>query len=148
HVTFPVDLLARKSTAGGHVIVVGGGWLGCDISVFLARAGKQVSLTTRKGDSDDLIPELEPFSRKVFLGMMESSGVEVKGRHRLAEITKNGAVFTIDGGETVELEADTIVPAWGFRPNKEFHAVAAELAPFSRYIGDCVRLGNLRECIW
>ena len=69
---------ARFAPSGGNrqgnrVIVVGGGWLGCDIAVYLARLGKEVVLTTVKEAADDLIPNLEPFSRKVFMDMMESS---------------------------------------------------------------------------
>ena len=148
HVAFPVDLLERKATAGDRVIVVGGGWLGCDISVFLARLGKEVILTTKKGTTDDLIPELEPFTRKVFINMMESSGVKVRGQHQLVEITKKGAIFDVAGTETSELGADTVVPAWGFRPNRQFNSMAASLAPYHRFVGDCVRLANLRESIW
>ncbi|HTY53974.1 MAG TPA: FAD-dependent oxidoreductase [Candidatus Binataceae bacterium] len=148
HVAFPVDLLEMKANAGNRVIVVGGGWLGCDISVFLARLGKEVILTTKKGSTDDLIPELEPFTRKVFINMMESAGVKVRGQHQLVEITKRGAVFDVAGSESVEIGADTVVPAWGFRPNRQFNELAAGLAPYHRFVGDCVRLANLRESIW
>jgi 2-enoate reductase len=148
HVAFPIDLLELKASAGDRVIVVGGGWLGCDISVFLARLGKEVILTTKKGNTEDLIPELEPFTRKVFINMMESAGVKVRGHHQLVEITKRGAVFDVAGSDPVELGADTVVPAWGFRPNRQFNDIAASLAPYYRFIGDCVRLANLRESIW
>jgi 2,4-dienoyl-CoA reductase-like NADH-dependent reductase (Old Yellow Enzyme family)/thioredoxin reductase len=148
HVSYPVDLLESKATSGNRVIVVGGGWLGCDISVYLARLGKEVMLTTVKEAAHDLIPNLEPFSRKVFMDMMESSGVVVKGSHRIAEITPGGASFTGDDDEVIELEADTVVPAWGFRPDKTFNDVAHEIAPSPPFIGDCVRLGNLRSCVW
>ena len=147
HVELPVDLLNRSATAGDSVIIAGGGWLGCDLSVYLARLGKKVVLTTKKGDSDELIPQLEPISRKVFMQMMADAGVEVKGGHQLVEITSGGARFAVDA-EIVELQADTVVPAWGFKPNREFHERARELAPYVRIIGDCVRLGNLRACIW
>ena len=129
------------------LIIAGGGWLGCDLSVYLAQLGKKVILTTKKGDSEDLIPMLEPMSRKVFMDMMADAGVEVKGGHQLIEITDGGARFTVEEG-TAELEADTVVPAWGFKPNREFHDAAQDLAPYYRIIGDCVRLGNLRACIW
>ena len=147
HVEFPVDLLNRTATAGDSVIIAGGGWLGCDLSVYLAQLGKKVILTTKKGDSEDLIPMLEPMSRKVFMDMMADAGVEVKGGHQLVEITDGGARFAVEDG-TAELEADTVVPAWGFKPNREFHDAAKDLAPYYRIIGDCVRLGNLRACIW
>jgi 2-enoate reductase len=140
-------MCSRLHTAGDSVIIAGGGWLGCDLSVYLAQLGKKVVLTTKKRDSDELIPMLEPMSRKVFMDMMGDAGVEVKGGHQLVEITNGGARFAL-GGETVELEADTVVPAWGFKPNREFHESAKELAPYHRIIGDCVRLGNLRACIW
>jgi 2-enoate reductase len=148
HVAFPVDLLEQRTASGDRVIVVGGRWLGCDISVFLARSGKEVILTTKKGDSEDLIPELEPFTRKVFMNMMESSGVKVRGHHQLLEITKKGARFAVEDDGTAELTADTVVPAWGFRPNRQFNEMAADLAPYYRFIGDCVRLANLRESLW
>jgi 2,4-dienoyl-CoA reductase-like NADH-dependent reductase (Old Yellow Enzyme family)/thioredoxin reductase len=148
HVSYPVDLLEGKATSGDRIIVVGGGWLGCDISVYLARLGKEVMLTTIKEAADDLIPNLEPFSRKVFMDMMESSGVVIKGNHRIAEITHHGASFTADDDKLIHLEADTVVPAWGFRPDHTFNEIAEEIAPSTPFIGDCVRLGNLRSCVW
>ena len=147
HVEFPVDLLEQRASAGDRVVIAGGGWLGCDLSVYLAQLGRQVVLTTKKGDTDELIPMLEPMSRKVFMDMMADAGVEVKGGHQLIEITNGGARFAVADG-TAELEADTVVPAWGFKPNREFHEAAKEIAPYYRMIGDCVRLSNLRACIW
>ena len=148
HISYPVDILEGRATCGERIIVVGGGWLGCDISVYLARLGKEVTLTTVKEAADDLIPDLEPFSRKVFMEMMESSGVMIKGSHRISEITESGAKFTNENNEVVNLEADTIVPAWGFRPDHTFNDIAHEIAPSPAFIGDCVRLGNLRSCVW
>lgn len=148
HISYPVDILEGRATCGERIIVVGGGWLGCDISVYLARLGKKVTLTTVKEAADDLIPDLEPFSRKVFMEMMESSGVMIKGSHRISEITESGAKFTNENNEVVNLEADTIVPAWGFRPDHTFNDIAHEIAPSPAFIGDCVRLGNLRSCVW
>ena len=146
HVEFPVDLLNRAAEAGDSVIIAGGGWLGCDLSVYLAQLGKKVVLATKKGDNDELIPMLEPMSRKVFMDMMADAGAEVKSGHQLVEITEGGARFAVEDG-TAELDADTVVPAWGFKPNREFHDIAKELAPYYRIIGDCVQLGNLRACI-
>ena len=148
NVSFPVEVLEGKADCGQSVIVVGGGWLGCDVSVYLARLGKKVVLTTVKDAAEDLIPDLEPFSRKVFMDMMVNAGVEVKGNHRIAEITPTGARFTGNADQALELEADTILPAWGFKPDKSFFGVAEEITSASRFIGDCVRLGNLRSCIW
>ena len=50
--------------------------------------------------------------------------------------------------ELIHLEADTVVPAWGFRPDHTFNEIAEEIAPSTPFIGDCVRLGNLRSCVW
>ena len=82
------------------------------------------------------------------MDMMESSGVVIKGNHRIVEITESGASFSGDNEELIHLEADTVVPAWGFRPDHSFNEVAHEIAPSPRFIGDCVHLGNLRSCVW
>ena len=45
-----IDLLNDKETVQGeHALVMGGGLVGCETAVYLARQGKQVTLSTRRG---------------------------------------------------------------------------------------------------
>ena len=45
------DVLMGRETAGDHVVIVGGGLVGCETGLWLATQGKQVSIV-------EIMPEL------------------------------------------------------------------------------------------
>lgn len=154
-----VELLETHKDPGNSVIVVGGGMVGCETAVDLAKQGKKVALV-------EMLPavlssEFVPQQHKMMLrDMIEAYNIAVYADYKLAEVTDSGVIieaakkmFTIDNrgavltsvnaGERKELTADTVVISIGLRPNPNIKDELAAAGIEVLEIGSTKRAGNV-----
>ncbi len=140
-----VDLLLGRKEAGERVIVAGGGVVGCETAVYLARKGKKVTIIEMMGQ---LIPEkLNPVSRMGLLNLVEDSKVEVLTGTKLVEVTGEGAVVEADGSRR-ELKADSVVLALGFETESTLRDSLEGKVPELFAIGDCAEPRKILHAMW
>ena len=106
------DVLSGKVTAGKEVVVIGGGLVGMEAAVFLAKHGKKVSVA----DIADIGNNVGYTLKEALLEEMINSGVYQYSRVVIDEITDNGVTIMLSG-EWVLLKADTVVVAVGSESN-------------------------------
>jgi len=100
------------------LIVVGGGYIGCELAQMFARAGAQVTLVTR----NRLLPEAEPEISDALADYVEAEGVTVRcGLSYVgAAKTDNSMSLTISvGGEEETLLAEHLLLTTGRKANTE-----------------------------
>lgn len=156
-----VELLETGKDPGETVIVVGGGMVGCETAVDLAKRGKKVAIVEMLPSV--LSSEFVPQQHKMMLrDMIQAYGVETYTNYKLVEVTDEGAVvevatklfklnpegeviFSQKPGERLTLKADTVVISIGLRPNatitEELTAKGAKVIE----IGSTKRAGNVIE---
>ncbi|MBL7120239.1 MAG: FAD-dependent oxidoreductase [Dehalococcoidia bacterium] len=140
-----VDLLLGRKEAGERVIVAGGGVVGCETAVYLARKGKKVTIIEMMGQ---LIPEkLNPVSRMGLLNLVEDSKVEVLTGTKLVEVTGEGAVVEADGSRR-GLKADSVVLALGFETESTLRDSLEGKVPELFAIGDCAEPRKILHAMW
>ena len=98
------------------LLVIGGGYVGCELGQMLARAGVRVTIVFRSR----LLPEAEPEISEALTGYFRDEGIVVRGGVVYREIrrTERGVALalTVEGrDETIEAEA--LLAAAGRRPN-------------------------------
>jgi 2-enoate reductase len=73
-----IDLLTGKNTSRGEkMLVMGGGLVGCETAVHLARQGKQVTLSTRRS-KDKLGGDIvDRSNREMLIAMIKDAGIRV-----------------------------------------------------------------------
>lgn len=100
------------------VIVMGGGYVGCELAQMFARLGTQVTLVTRSR----LLPEAEPEVSDALAGYLRDEGLSVLTglAYEGAERTGDGVALrlTVDG-EPRTVRAERMVAATGRRPNSD-----------------------------
>ncbi len=100
------------------LLVVGGGYLGCELVQMLARAGVKVTIVCRRR----LLPEAEPEIGEALAGYFRDEGITVRGGVSYREIrrTAEGVALAIavDGAEET-IEAERVLVATGRRPNTQ-----------------------------
>lgn len=98
------------------LLVIGGGYIGCELAQMFARSGAAVTLITRSR----LLPEAEPEISDALTGYLEDEGIAVitgLSYHGIAK-TGNGVALTIDrNGAVEEVEASQALLTTGRRPN-------------------------------
>jgi len=135
------DVLAGRATAGPRAVVIGGGAVGCDTAIFLARewgiddetavflaenealdCREAVSLVNRGRKvtilemAQRLGTDIGATTRWTVMRALKRLGVEVMTEVEAEEITDEGVKVT-KGGETMLVETDTVVIAIGARPD-------------------------------
>ncbi|HSA81618.1 MAG TPA: mercury(II) reductase [Geminicoccaceae bacterium] len=100
------------------MLVIGGGYIGCELAQLFARAGVRVMLACRSR----LLPEGEPEVSEALAGYLRDEGIDVRTglTYRQVRRTSSGVALIVeaDGAEYV-LEAGVVLAATGRRPNTE-----------------------------
>jgi mercury(II) reductase len=104
------------ATLPRSLLVIGGGYVGCELAQLFQRAGVRVTLTCRRR----LLPEAEPAIGAALTGYLRAEGMTVLDGVSYREISR-----TPDGvrlvyarnGETGAATADRVLVATGRRPN-------------------------------
>jgi 2,4-dienoyl-CoA reductase (NADPH2) len=154
------DVLGGEASVGKRVIVLGGGSVGCETAIHLARKGavdaqsavflatsgacdKDTALgLTAKGKQVTIVEALSRIGRDfgkgnrwVFLQAIRALGIETVTGVEVEEITPQGMRISREGEEEL-LEADTIVVAAGVRSNAALYDRVKDRARDVHLIGD------------
>ena len=126
----------RGAKTGTHVIVVGGGMIGCDIALYLAEQGKKVTMTTR---GDDIARGMNQSERLAYFERLSKQSVEIRTGVHLEEVTDSGIIVADRAGSKSEIKADHVVLALGLMPDRRLFDELAKIPDLRVYaIGDCV----------
>ncbi|MFC2059420.1 FAD-dependent oxidoreductase, partial [Chloroflexota bacterium] len=140
-----VDILLGQRSPGERVVVAGGGIVGCETAVYLARMGKKVTIIEMEAH---LVPEdMNIISRWGLLNMVSESKVEVLTNTKFIEVTKEGAIVNADSSKR-ELKANSIVLALGFQSESALRDELEGLVPELFTIGDCVKPRSILNAMW
>ncbi len=100
------------------LLVIGGGYIGCELAQMFARVGTEVTLVTRRR----LLPETEPEISEALTGYLRNEGITVRTglSYDGIERTEHGAALTIanDGGKEV-IAAEQVLLTTGRSANTD-----------------------------
>jgi NADPH-dependent 2,4-dienoyl-CoA reductase/sulfur reductase-like enzyme len=125
------DVLSRKVKTGQEVVVMGGGIVGMETAVFLAKQGKKVSIV----DVIDIGNTVGYTLKEALLEEMIQYGVYQYPNVVPDTITENGLTIMIYG-EWVLLRADTVIIAVGSESIRDLHEPLKGLGAELHIIGD------------
>ena len=100
------------------LLVIGGGYIGCELAQLFARLGSRVTLVTRSR----LLPESEPEVSVALTGYLRDEGITVWAGLSYREIqrTAEGVALTIDiDGRIERLAAEQVLVATGRKPTTD-----------------------------
>ncbi|GAK33915.1 mercuric reductase [Iodidimonas nitroreducens] len=100
------------------LIIVGGGFIGCELGQMLARAGTQVTIVCRSR----LLPQVEPEVSDALMNVFREEGVAVNCgvAYEFCRQDEEGVTLCVkEGGVLTELKAERVLVATGRAPNVE-----------------------------
>ena len=141
-IVFGADL--RKETpVGERVVVVGGGLIGTEEAVALAREGHQVTILELQ---EELAPDCGRMHRINLLHQVETEpNLTVAAGHRCTGILAGCVTAAAPDGSEVRFPADTVVMAAGMRPDQEEVDRLRALVPESYVVGDAQRARQIGQ---
>ncbi len=137
-----VDAHLDRALVGHRVAVAGGGLSGVDLALELAEDGHEVTVVEM---SDAVAPDLLIINKITLLRRLEAAGVRLLTGHAVVRVTDTGLVAEGPDG-TVEVEADTVVSAFGVRAARGL-ADSLESRVKVHPVGDCVHPAKVAEAV-
>jgi 2,4-dienoyl-CoA reductase-like NADH-dependent reductase (Old Yellow Enzyme family)/thioredoxin reductase len=130
------DVFADLAETHGEVIVIGGGGMGCEAALHLARKGRAVTVV-------EMLPEaaldFNVINRPLLLALLEREGVRLRTGCRVVQVGAGSVTTETSDGERAEIPAESIVSAVGLTPRSAMVAALKDTAPSVSVIGDCVK---------
>jgi 2,4-dienoyl-CoA reductase-like NADH-dependent reductase (Old Yellow Enzyme family)/thioredoxin reductase len=139
------QVLRGEAALGQKVAVIGGGMVGTEIGLFLAEQGKDVTFVEML---DTFMCGITFDEKQVYEGRFEDLEVSVHTGKRLERVTDRGVMVIDRFGVRTELDADSVVLAAGYRPNRELVERLREETGLEVFdAGDCVRPRRIFDAI-
>lgn len=142
-----VDAIRNPEQLGHKVVIVGGGLVGCELAYDEAKQGKEVVI----------VEALEkilsagmpaPLPNAQMLGdLFAYHNVTILAGHKLVKVTDTGVVLENAEG-TVEVTADSVVNAMGFKPGKSLKEELEGIGAAVYEIGDAKAAKTIMAAIW
>ncbi len=133
------ELYVAPEKAGKRIVILGGGLVGCELAIFMAGRGHEVTVL-------EMAP-MPNFGENILQG--QSIGIEFD-RLGIKLRTSTKALKIEDGGVTAQsasgeefFAADTVVSALGMKPLREEAEKLCLCAPEFYQIGDCLSVSNI-----
>jgi NADPH-dependent 2,4-dienoyl-CoA reductase/sulfur reductase-like enzyme len=142
------DYLEEKPELGNRVVVLGGGY-GAEISVSIARGGKQVTLIADGGpETIGVTPYDISGARYMMLQrFLAEAKVNVVTNAQVKELTDGGVEYVDQEDKLHTAEADSVILATGRVPNRELvYGLQGKVAELYE-VGDCWRPDKIASAI-
>lgn len=171
NVVYAGDVLEGKVEVGERVVVIGGGAVGTETALFLAKKGSIAPDTavflasggamdaetavrlTRRGKKVTILEMLNRIGQDIGITTRSSirlslrlHNVEVITNATAERITESGVLYKQDGEEKLAA-ADTVVIATGTKPETELFEILQGLVPEVYRVGDCISPRTASEAI-
>ncbi len=132
-----IDVLGHEETLGDSVIVIGGGQVGCETALHLAKLGKKVTVVEMQSD---LAPDASTTGRNELMTEIakEPNFVPLAGA-RCLSVTEKSVTYAKDGKEET-ISADSVVLCAGMKAKTQEADSFFGAADSVTEIGDCVRV--------
>ena len=129
------DVLSGKEYPGRKIVILGGGSVGCETADYLAPL---IEMTP------SLMPGEGGAAKSQLTQRLMRKGVKIELNAQVTKVDETTITYEKDGQEHQITDADTLVFAVGYAPNKvENEAVEDRI----HFIGDCNQVGNLKDAI-
>ena len=139
------QVYGNEASLGGTVVILGGGLVGAETAIHLARKGKRVTIVEMR---DGIALDAEIFYRTAVLVELRSGGIGQVTSARGSRIADEGLwIEDADGTERL-LKADTVVNAVGYRADEDSVGVLRNLTRSVHVIGDCRKPGKVTDAVF
>ena len=128
---------------GQKVVIIGGGHVGAEASIYLDGLGKDVTIVEMR---DDWAPDAYFMHKNAMNMYIRESGIKILTNTVAKAVTDAGLVCGGPDGE-ITLEADSILLAAGMKPDRELADSFYNAAPRVFEIGDSIKAGRVVDAV-
>lgn len=138
------DTYGKEDTLGDEIIVIGGGQVGCETALHLARLGKKVSVIEMR---EELVLDALVTHRGDILSQMSKEPNLIQITNARCTKINSGRVTYEKDGETHVISADNVILATGMKERVVDVDAFAGNTSFYSAIGDCIKVRTVAGAI-
>ncbi len=141
HVVSTMALLAQHAPVEDS-IVIGGGFMGCDIAQHIAGKGKKVTILSRYA-REQIGGTVGFFTRNSLFELLAKLGVQIRDNVNYKEVVDRGVIIETRDGKEELVAGRCVVLANGFKVNLDNQRTWQSCAPEVYLVGNCVDPANI-----
>lgn len=141
------DLLLGRKNAGDTVVVVGGGLVGCETALWLAKQVKDVTVIEGLQDVISAGPTINFANKSMLKDLMAKHNVKIMTSTMLSGANNEGVIVS-QGYKTLNVPAETICIAVGYRPENTLYNQIKNIDADIHIIGDAAKVANIMKAVW
>ncbi len=141
-----IQVLNGAESQGEKILVMGGGVIGCEAALYLARQGKQVTLTTRRAESALAEDLYDHNNHDVLLLMIKAAEITVLSETIPVRVENDGVVVEQSGAEN-KIPVDSLVFAGRMIPENDLSKSLENMRTVFN-VGDCVKPERIMDAVW
>lgn len=141
------DALLGNAPVGERVVIVGGGLVGCETALWLAKTGKKVTIVEAL---DRLMAVNKPLchaNSEMLERLLPFHGVESLVSSSVQRYENGRLLVKTPQGEQAR-ECDTVILSVGFREEQQLYNAWADSAREIYLLGDAKKVANIMSAIW
>jgi 2-enoate reductase len=147
HVYTAEEVLLGKKNPGKKVIVAGGGLIGCELALWLAQQGRQVTIVEQMEKLLAVNGPLCHANSDMLEALIPHNGIRVYTRARIQSLSNGNAVCTTPDNEVI-IPCDSVILAVGYDPDRSLYEKIRSQMPNTYVLGDARRVANIMYAIW
>nr|WP_276872420.1 FAD-dependent oxidoreductase [Fournierella massiliensis] len=141
------DVLNGKVTCGDRVTIVGGGLVGCETALWLAKQGKQVTIVEAL---DKLLAVNGPLchaNSEMLEALIPYNNIQVVTSAKVQHF-ENGVLTAQTPEGECKLEADDVILCVGYKEEDSLYKELEFAVPELYCLGDARKVANIMYAIW
>ena len=143
-----MDLLLGKKEAGGVVVVVGAGLIGCETALWLAKQGRKTTIVEMLPEPLITPPPLFNANKIMLLDLLALNRVKIEVDTTVQEIADDGIVAVDRHLKESLTRADTVVLAVGLESDDLLYKLLIGKVANLYALGDCQEPRRIMGAIW
>lgn len=138
-VVFASEVFSGEKELGKDIIIIGGGYIGCELAWFLSEKGKTVTILEKEGD---ILTDIFLINKMRLEYILNKQKINIVTEADIFEIDGDKVKYRTGNGTQKDISGD-IVLALGYFPNQNFNGLDKILPNVAIYeIGDCKEVGR------
>ncbi len=141
------DVLMGKKDCGNSTVVVGGGLVGCETALDLAKKGKKVTIVEALHKILALNGPLCSANSEMLEKLIPFNNIEVKANSKV-KAYKDGALEIETENGTEKIECDSVILSVGYKEEDSLYKELEFEIPEIHLLGDARKVSNIMYAIW
>lgn len=141
------EVLLGKKDTGNTTVVVGGGLVGCELALDLAKKGKKVTIVEALNKILALNGPLCSANSEMLERLIPFNGIEVKVNSKV-KAYKDGSLEVETENGVEKLKCDSVILSVGYKEENSLYKELEFEVPEIYLLGDARKVSNIMYAIW